>query len=64
MRSSSTTCGCPTTTSWAISTTGFQYISEALDLERFTMFTYSPIGQRLDLLCEYVAERDAATASL
>jgi alkylation response protein AidB-like acyl-CoA dehydrogenase len=34
---------------------GFQYISEALDLERFTMFTYSPIGQRLDLLCEYVA---------
>ena len=39
---------------------GFQYISEALDLERFTMFTFSPIGQRLDLLCEYVArtERD------
>jgi len=34
---------------------GFQYISEALDLERFTMFTYSPIKQRLDLLCEYVA---------
>src|SRR5579863_3732637 len=34
---------------------GFQYISEALDLERFTMFTFSPIGQRLDLLCEYVA---------
>ena len=23
---------------------GFQYISEALDLERFTLFTYSPIG--------------------
>lgn len=39
---------------------GFQYISEALDLERFTMFTYSPIGQRFELLCEYVAttERD------
>src|ERR1700728_892474 len=25
---------------------GFQYISEALDLERFTMFTFSPINQR------------------
>ena len=39
---------------------GFQYISEALDLERFTMFTFSPIAQRLDLLTEYVvsAERD------
>jgi len=34
---------------------GFQYISEALDLERFTMFTFSPIKQRLDLLCDYVA---------
>ncbi|MBV9413073.1 MAG: acyl-CoA dehydrogenase family protein, partial [Acidimicrobiia bacterium] len=33
---------------------GFQYISEALDLERFTMFTFSPIEQRMDLLCEYV----------
>ena len=33
---------------------GFQYISEALDLERFTMFTFSPIKQRLDLLCDYV----------
>src|SRR5258708_6058388 len=33
---------------------GFQYISEALDLERFTMFTFSPIQQRLDLLCAYV----------
>src|SRR3954462_8146942 len=32
---------------------GFQYISEALDLERFTMFTFSPIEQRLGLLCEY-----------
>ncbi len=33
---------------------GFQYISEALDLERFTMFTYSPIAQRLDVLLEHV----------
>jgi alkylation response protein AidB-like acyl-CoA dehydrogenase len=33
---------------------GFQYISEALDLERFTMFTYSPMAQRLELLTEYV----------
>ncbi len=39
---------------------GFGYISQALDLERFTMFTFSPIGQRLDLLTDYVqtAERD------
>jgi 3-oxocholest-4-en-26-oyl-CoA dehydrogenase alpha subunit len=39
---------------------GFQYISEALDLERFTLFTYSPIAQRLDLMTEYVkgATRD------
>jgi len=33
---------------------GFQYISEALDLERFTMFTFSPIKQRLDLLTDHV----------
>ena len=33
---------------------GFQYISEALDLERFTLFTFSPIQQRLDLLTDYV----------
>ena len=33
---------------------GFKYISQALDLERFTMFTYAPIKQRLDLLTEYV----------
>ena len=41
---------------------GFRYISQALDLERFTMFTYAPIKQRLDLLTEYVrtAERDGA----
>jgi alkylation response protein AidB-like acyl-CoA dehydrogenase len=39
---------------------GFQYISQALDLERFTMFTFSPMRQRFDLLCDYVrtAERD------
>ncbi|MBM4334861.1 MAG: acyl-CoA dehydrogenase [Deltaproteobacteria bacterium] len=34
---------------------GFQYISEALDLERFTMFTFSPIQGRVELLCDYVA---------
>ena len=33
---------------------GFQYIAEALDLERFTMFTISPILQRLEILIEYV----------
>jgi len=39
---------------------GFQYIAEALDLERFTMFTFSPIQERTELLCKYVAgaERD------
>ncbi len=39
---------------------GFQYISEALDLERFTMFTFSPVKQRFDVLVEYVriASRD------
>ena len=39
---------------------GFQYISEALDLERFTMFTFSPIEQRLEELVDYVkqARRD------
>jgi alkylation response protein AidB-like acyl-CoA dehydrogenase len=33
---------------------GFQYIAEALDLERFTMFTISPILQLLEILVEYV----------
>jgi alkylation response protein AidB-like acyl-CoA dehydrogenase len=33
---------------------GFQYISEALDLERFTMFTFSPIEQRMEELQDYV----------
>jgi alkylation response protein AidB-like acyl-CoA dehydrogenase len=39
---------------------GFQYISEALDLERFTLFTFAPIERRMELLCEWVrtAERD------
>jgi hypothetical protein len=39
---------------------GFQYISEALDLERFTMFTVSPMIARLYLLIEHVknATRD------
>ncbi len=37
---------------------GFRYISEALDLERFTMFTFSPIEQRVELLCEYVATEE------
>ena len=35
---------------------GFGYISEALDLERFTMFMYSPIRQRIELLCDYARE--------
>jgi alkylation response protein AidB-like acyl-CoA dehydrogenase len=33
---------------------GFQYISEALDLERFTMFTISPMLERLALLVDHV----------
>ncbi len=39
---------------------GFQYISEALDLERFTLFTFSPIWARFELLLDYVknAKRD------
>ena len=39
---------------------GFRYISEALDLERFTMFTFSPIEQRLEELVDHVraATRD------
>ena len=31
---------------------GFQYIAQALDLERFTMFTYSQIDERIKLLVE------------
>jgi hypothetical protein len=39
---------------------GFQMISEALDLERFTMFTLSPIEDRTRVLVEWVrsAKRD------
>jgi alkylation response protein AidB-like acyl-CoA dehydrogenase len=33
---------------------GFQYISEALDLERFTLFTFTPIKQRVLQLVDYV----------
>ncbi|HET8929290.1 MAG TPA: acyl-CoA dehydrogenase family protein [Acidimicrobiales bacterium] len=33
---------------------GFQYISQALDLERFTMFTFSPMQQRLEVLTDHV----------
>jgi alkylation response protein AidB-like acyl-CoA dehydrogenase len=35
---------------------GFRYISQALDLERFTLFTFSPIKQRLDLLTDHVRD--------
>ncbi|AMN46268.1 acyl-CoA dehydrogenase [Steroidobacter denitrificans] len=35
---------------------GFQYIAEALDIERFTMFTFSPIRARVELLCDYVKQ--------
>jgi alkylation response protein AidB-like acyl-CoA dehydrogenase len=35
---------------------GFQYISEALDLERFTMFTFSPIEQKLGELIDHARE--------
>jgi len=43
---------------------GFQYISEALDLERFTMFTYSPIAQRMEVLTEYVKNETCDGAPL
>lgn len=33
---------------------GFQYIAEALDIERFTLFTFSPIRGRMQLLADYV----------
>ena len=35
---------------------GFQYISEALDLERFTMFTLSPIANRTQVLVDYAKD--------
>ncbi len=39
---------------------GFQYIAEALDIERFSMFTFSPIRGRMQVLADYVktATRD------
>ena len=44
---------------------GFQYISEALDLERFTMFTFSQISQRFDVLLNYIktATKDGVALS-
>ncbi|MFP6625067.1 MAG: acyl-CoA dehydrogenase family protein, partial [Myxococcota bacterium] len=35
---------------------GFQMISEALDLERFTMFTLSPIAGRTEVLVDWVKQ--------
>ncbi len=35
---------------------GFQYIAQALDLERFTMFTYSQIEERIRILTDYVKD--------
>ena len=35
---------------------GFQYISEVLDLERFTMFTLSPIANRTNVLVDWVKQ--------
>ena len=43
-RCSSTTCSCPTTTWSASSTAASSTSPQALDLERFTMFTFSPIA--------------------
>jgi 3-oxocholest-4-en-26-oyl-CoA dehydrogenase alpha subunit len=42
---------------------GFQYIAQALDLERFTMFTYSQIDARIELLVDHVrtASRDGSS---
>ena len=62
-RSSSTTCSCPTTTWSGKRGSGFQYISEALDLERFTMFTLSPIEQTLERAGRVRARARRATAS-
>ncbi|AYH43735.1 acyl-CoA dehydrogenase family protein [Azoarcus sp. DN11] len=33
---------------------GFQYIAEALDIERFSMFTFAPIRGRMEVLADYV----------
>ncbi len=37
---------------------GFRYISEALDLERFTMFTFSPIEQKFEEVVDHVREEE------
>ncbi|AKU11437.1 acyl-CoA dehydrogenase domain-containing protein [Azoarcus sp. CIB] len=39
---------------------GFQYIAEALDIERFSMFTFAPIRGRVEVLADHVktAKRD------
>jgi alkylation response protein AidB-like acyl-CoA dehydrogenase len=44
---------------------GFQYIAVALDIERFTLFTFSPIRGRMELLADYVksATRDGSASS-
>ncbi len=33
---------------------GFQYIAEALDIERFSMFAFAPVRGRTQMLCDYV----------
>ena len=43
---------------------GFQYIAEALDLERFGMFTFSPVRGRTELLCDYVKQTNRDGKSL
>ena len=42
---------------------GFRYIAEALDLERFTMFTFSPIEERTRAPLRVRAQRRTGTAS-
>ena len=42
---------------------GFQYISQALDLERFTMFTFSPVGSSASTCWSTTSETPPATAS-
>ncbi len=37
---------------------GFRYISEALDLERFTLFTFSPIEQKFEEVVDHVREEE------
>ena len=62
-RSSSTTSTCRDDYLVGQRGSGFEYISEALDLERFTMFTFSPIEQRFERAGRLRARRDDATAS-